>query len=200
MARNPENDFPNWEAPAGNFTKGRIRDNDGTLNGTPLNELTLGDVYQFFLKLMDDNGITPNGNADDIVDNQLITALNLNRRVWEGDVITNPDQFGGGPGYTGFDIQNTKAVVFDLGASVADDVVTFFTNAPVGTAITCYLTPTSGTFNIEINSTNLGLGEKPILQAGVSGTNQGTRRVINSNDSFTITVFDDFLLLDQPQI
>lgn len=200
MARNPENDFPNWEAPAGNFTKGRVRDNDGTLNGTPLNELTLGDIYQFFLKLMNDNDITPNGNADDQVNNQLITALNRNRRFWEGDVITNPTQQGTTPGYISFDVQNTKAVVFDLSASIAEPVVTFFTNAPVGTTITCYLTPTSGTFNIEINSTNLGLGDKPILQAGVSGTNQSTRRVINSNDSFTITVFDDFFLLDQPQV
>jgi hypothetical protein len=77
-------DLTNIEAPSGNFTKGRVKDNDGTQNGTPNNEKLHGDWTQFFQKLMAEAGITPNGNADDQVNNQLYDALVRTPRIWEG--------------------------------------------------------------------------------------------------------------------
>lgn len=77
-------DLTNIEAPSGNFTKGRVKDNDGTQNGTPNNEKLHGDWTQFFQRLMAEAGITPNGNADDQVNNQLYDALIRTPRIWEG--------------------------------------------------------------------------------------------------------------------
>lgn len=39
---------------------GKIRDNTGIGDGTPVNEALYGDMHQFFAKLMRDAGITPN--------------------------------------------------------------------------------------------------------------------------------------------
>jgi hypothetical protein len=43
---------------------GKVRDDDGTGNGTPANTRTLGDFHQFFAKMMADAGITANGQPD----------------------------------------------------------------------------------------------------------------------------------------
>lgn len=50
----------NVEAPDSDYPYGRIKDNPGNNTGTPINEQVYGDIHQFFEKLMDEAGITPN--------------------------------------------------------------------------------------------------------------------------------------------
>jgi hypothetical protein len=59
MARGLQN-YPNIDGPDSDFPDGRIRDNDGSGNGTPINEETNGDLQQFFAKIMREAGIAPN--------------------------------------------------------------------------------------------------------------------------------------------
>lgn len=58
------------------YPPGRIRDNDGSGNGTGVNEATKGDMHQFFEKLMRLYDITPNDLPDNEANGfQLIDAL-----------------------------------------------------------------------------------------------------------------------------
>lgn len=66
----------NIDAPGGNYPYGRVKDNDGTGNGTPANRKTLGDFHQYFARLMALAGITPNGLPENSADGfQYVTAL-----------------------------------------------------------------------------------------------------------------------------
>lgn len=47
-------------APTTDYPYGRLKDNTGIANGTPVNELSYGDMHQFFERLMVLSGITPN--------------------------------------------------------------------------------------------------------------------------------------------
>lgn len=60
MARGLQN-FPNITHADGDFPNGRVKDNPGDNTGTPVNEYTLGDIWQFFAKLMREASLTPNG-------------------------------------------------------------------------------------------------------------------------------------------
>lgn len=58
------------------YINGRIIDDNGTGNGTPVNEFLYGDKHQFFEKLMDLAGITPNGQPENETNGyQLVDAL-----------------------------------------------------------------------------------------------------------------------------
>lgn len=50
-----------------NYLLGRIKNDTGSSDGTPVNEFVYGDIHQFFAKLLNLAGITPN----DIPDNEL---------------------------------------------------------------------------------------------------------------------------------
>lgn len=66
----------NIVAPGGSYPYGRVKDDDGTGNGTPANTKTLGDFHQFFAKLMSIAGLTPSGTPDNSTDGfQYIDAL-----------------------------------------------------------------------------------------------------------------------------
>jgi len=59
-----------------NYPYGRIKDNTGAGDGTPVNEFVYGDVQQFFAKLITLAGIIPNDLPDNEVNNyQTIQAL-----------------------------------------------------------------------------------------------------------------------------
>lgn len=59
-----------------NYPNGRIRNNDGSGNGTGVNEATKGDIHQFFEKLMRLYDIAPNDLPDNETNGfQLIEAL-----------------------------------------------------------------------------------------------------------------------------
>lgn len=69
-------DFQNTDAPGGGFPYGRVRNNNGTNNGTPVVEETMGDVWQFFARLMALASITSNGDPESSTDGfQFIEAL-----------------------------------------------------------------------------------------------------------------------------
>lgn len=55
---------PNTEAPSGDYPFGNIKDKQTGIPGTPVNKLVYADMHQFFAKLMDFAGITPNNLPD----------------------------------------------------------------------------------------------------------------------------------------
>lgn len=64
MARKLE-DLTNVNAPDSDYPYGRVKDRVGSSNnGTPVNEALLGDMTQFFAKMMDEADVTPNGLPD----------------------------------------------------------------------------------------------------------------------------------------
>jgi len=56
MAIGLEN-FPNIEAPDGDFPTGRIQDKTSSENGKPANQETVDDIFQFFAKLLRESSI-----------------------------------------------------------------------------------------------------------------------------------------------
>lgn len=54
----------NISAPDGDYLYGRIKDDDGTNDGTPVNEKVYGDIHQFFARLAAMAGITLNDLPD----------------------------------------------------------------------------------------------------------------------------------------
>jgi hypothetical protein len=59
-----------------NYPDGRIKNNDGSGNGTGVNEQTNGDIHQTISKLMRLYGITPNGLPDNVTNGyQIIEAV-----------------------------------------------------------------------------------------------------------------------------
>ena len=75
MARNKAN-APNIQAPTGDYPNGRIRDNDGTNNGTPVNEFIYGDIHENIAKLMRRYSISYNNLPDNETNGyQFIEAL-----------------------------------------------------------------------------------------------------------------------------
>ncbi|WP_051947376.1 hypothetical protein [Muricauda sp. MAR_2010_75] len=59
-----------------NWPNGRVKDNTGADDGTPVNELVYGDLHEFFAKLMRDAGISYNGLPDNVANGyQLVNAL-----------------------------------------------------------------------------------------------------------------------------
>lgn len=73
--------FENVDAPDSDYPGGRVRDDDGTGNGTWAEEATLGDIWQFFYKMFDYSGLTYNEQPDnDYSGFQFWQALILNIR------------------------------------------------------------------------------------------------------------------------
>lgn len=66
----------NVVAPGGSYPYGRIKNDTGTGDGTPVSEALYGDMHQFFARLMALTGITPNNNPDNTTNGfQLVEAL-----------------------------------------------------------------------------------------------------------------------------
>jgi hypothetical protein len=63
MARGIQN-FPNIISPDSDYPSGRIKDDTGANDGTPIDEETNGDIQEFFAKLMRLAAITPNTLPD----------------------------------------------------------------------------------------------------------------------------------------
>lgn len=76
MAR-PLSGKTNVTAPGGDYPYGRIKDNSGSNDGTPVNEAVYGDMHQFFEKLMAVAGVSANGLPENDANTfQYMTALN----------------------------------------------------------------------------------------------------------------------------
>ena len=66
----------NVTAPGGNYPYGRVKDNTGSGDGTHVDENLLGDLIQYFEKLMALGGVTANGLPENSSDGfQYLTAL-----------------------------------------------------------------------------------------------------------------------------
>lgn len=57
-------DKPNVQPPDGSYNYGKIKDNTGSNDGTPVNTLVYSDLHLFFEKLMEAGGVTHNGFYD----------------------------------------------------------------------------------------------------------------------------------------
>jgi hypothetical protein len=83
-------DKPNTEAPSANYPYGNIVDNDGSLNGTPVNKLVYADLHQFFERLMALAGVTHNGLPENNSNGfQLTQALDVFARALTADTTQN---------------------------------------------------------------------------------------------------------------
>lgn len=83
-------DKPNTEAPSANYPYGNIVDNDGSLNGTPVNKLVYADLHQFFERLMALAGVTHNGLPENNTNGfQLIGALDTFSRSLTASLSAN---------------------------------------------------------------------------------------------------------------
>lgn len=66
----------NVVAPGGSYPYGRIKNDTGSGDGTPVSEALYGDMHQFFARLMALGGVTPNNNPDNTANGfQLVEAL-----------------------------------------------------------------------------------------------------------------------------
>lgn len=67
---------PNVQAPNVDYPNGRIKDDTGAGDGTPVNELVYGDFHQFFEQLMNAAAVVPNDLPDNVTNGfQLFQAL-----------------------------------------------------------------------------------------------------------------------------
>ncbi len=57
-------DKPNTTAPDADYPFGNIKDKTISVHGTPVNKIVYADFHQFFAKMMDYAGVTPNGLPD----------------------------------------------------------------------------------------------------------------------------------------
>ena len=76
MARSKKNETNIDNSDPANYPDGRIKNNTGGGDGTPVNEATKGDIHEFFDKAMRLYGITHNGLPDNTANGyQLIEAM-----------------------------------------------------------------------------------------------------------------------------
>lgn len=87
MARKLENKT-NVVAPGGSYPYGRIKDDTGSNDGTPVNEAVYGDFHQFFEKLMADGNVVHNGQPENATNGfQFIQALYAAVRKLDADYL-----------------------------------------------------------------------------------------------------------------
>ena len=145
----------NVEAASANYPFGSIRDKTLSVGGTPVNRTTYTDMHQFFAKLMDYAGVTPNDLPDnDYSGWQLMEALmalmgNVKTKVleigsWDMDATALKQVTHGIDVGAGFiNIKSISAIVRNDGSSAASDVSTGMDSIAINTT-TIDLTRTSG--------------------------------------------------------
>jgi hypothetical protein len=80
MARGIQN-FPNVTAPDSDYLDGNVKD---APNGTPVNKLTMSDIWQFFAKMMREAGVSFNNLPDNETNGyQLYESLNASARPYK---------------------------------------------------------------------------------------------------------------------
>lgn len=76
MARNKKDQANIDQSNLADYPDGRIKNNTGGGDGTPVNEITKGDIHEFFDKLMRLYGISHNGLPDNVTNGyQLVDAV-----------------------------------------------------------------------------------------------------------------------------
>ena len=165
-----------------NFPDGRIRDSSSPAanDGTAIVEAVLGDLHQFFLKLLRDASITPNGNADTDSVNQLLDALIAKVRTIAAsttqrgavELATNLET------QTGTDNQRaiTPAALSSRNAiTTRSGIIRVATNAEViaGIVSDACLTPNNLGFRVA-TETNAGIAQIATLAEVNTGTDDNT--------------------------
>jgi len=139
-------DKPNTEAPSSDYPFGNIKDKNGSIAGTPVNKLVYADFHQFFAKLMDLAGVTPNGLPDnDYSGFQLVEALlnvTVRRKVipigaWDMDATASVFLAHGldlgGAGTTVANIRGVRCVIIKDGEDAAYEFDFWNGTVPGGT-------------------------------------------------------------------
>ena len=80
---------PNVIAPTSTYPHGKLKDDTGIGDGTPVNQQTNNDIHSFFQQLMVDAGLTPNNILDNEYDG---FQLNLALGLWIGKLTKNYDE------------------------------------------------------------------------------------------------------------
>lgn len=126
----------NVVAPGGNYPYGRIRDKIATTRGTKVNENVYGDFHQFFAHLMDQAGLTHNGEPDnDYVGFQYFEAFM--KCVWKA--ISLPS--------TSDELASGSTNVNDFVKPGCYSIASSYTNIPSGLGATAKLL-VSGTVGV----------------------------------------------------
>ncbi len=188
-------DLTNVIAPSGSFSKGRIRDDDGSRNGTPVNEQLLGDMTQLFAKLMAEANITPSGNPDNQNVNQIFDALRLVKSAWEDGTDTSPGTIASAGAFIGIEITSTA---IELNVEPVNTVSTFVpTNGfPDGSTATMFVNLGLGeTLDVQLNSANILTSQLPIKESGNTTANDNIS--IQPNEAIKITKFSSYWLLER---
>lgn len=91
--------LPNIDLTDPNFLLGRIKNNTGANDGTPVNEFVYGDIHQFFAKLLNLAGLVPNGFPDNEANgyqtiDALISIASKNDYVYELSSVSSVLQVG----------------------------------------------------------------------------------------------------------
>lgn len=134
--------YPQVTPPDSDYPDGRIKDDTGINDGTPINVKTNGDIQQFFAKLMRLAGLAPNSIPDSEYNGfQLIVALDkfvAPSRAWRNVGGGGQPSFGTGFSNSSpsdpvrFSIQrNSVRIIGTLGRLVTAPSLVFFT-LPVG--------------------------------------------------------------------
>jgi len=89
---------PNVVAPAGAYPYGRVKDNTGANDGTPVNELVYGDFHQFFERMIWQSGLAPNDLPENSINGfqyfDALQALIAYKEPWILVGAGNPTPFG----------------------------------------------------------------------------------------------------------
>ena len=118
---------PNISPPDSDFPYGRIKNRAGAVPGTRVDELVMGDIIQFFEKLMADAGVTPNGLPDNAYTgfqlNEALSKLFLPKKVVEiGDWDMDASQFKD----VNHGIADYKKIRTISAIIIADDTINYF--------------------------------------------------------------------------
>lgn len=107
MGRILENQTNNDNSDPANYPRGRVKNDSGVGDGTPVTEKVHGDMHQFFAKMASDGGVTLNDLPENVANGfQLNEAMELaiERNRWTGSGVVIDDG----------DITETSAVQYKI--------------------------------------------------------------------------------------
>ncbi len=158
-------DLDNVDPADYDYPYGKVRDVSalGASDGTPVNEAAIGDVLQFFQKLMDEASVVPNGLPDNNYSGfQLFQALEdlLPAIKYRGNTVyTDGNNLPVTNISSTYWVANWPTVSTEieiLSNIFSDDIVSFGDEMPIGTTISISQTGQFNPINFVLNSTNAG--------------------------------------------
>ena len=176
MAKGLEN-YTNIEAATPAYLKGRVKNDTGVGDGTPWDQFTFDDTFQFFVKLLASAGITANGIPEnetngyqylDAVDFRTVYKNVTKNRFTRYRFSDNPfTTIAGIYSYFQFPAITSE---FDLTSAPSENVVSFGDVLDKGVPFHFILISGSAAPIIVLNSTNAG-SLPTITKSGIGGAN-----------------------------